>query len=468
MRQRLMGLKLAVLLCDLAAGLGALVIATTLRYSDFWWKSWGKVSLGFPRFALLYLMTFLAVMYYFDTYRFEKFPGFGKMLPRLVKAHVLTLGFMFMFMGMLKVSGLSRLIVVAVVLIHFLLTFSFRILVREWLRFLSKNGNIRSYILVVGLNEQTHHFVDSALNHPEYGVKIVGILSDNPGPYGSEVLGVPVLGGVEDVGVVFKACPIDEVVFVQGRGVFDRYSQLISLCKLEGKSVHILIEGLTPERGEMVANRVYGLTALSSFPVKPSSAFLVKRGLDIVLSGVALASLSPLLLVIVLLIRITSPGPALFVQERIGYNGRRIKVFKFRTMVQNADAIKDQLRHLNEVDGPVFKIKDDPRITSVGRFLRKTSLDELPQLINVLLGHMSIVGPRPLPTKEALQCTGWQRKRMAAMPGLTCIWQISGRNGITFEEWMKMDIEYIEKWSLWMDFKIIIKTVPEVLGMHGM
>lgn len=206
----------------------------------------------------------------------------------------------------------------------------------------------------------------------------------------------------------------------------------------------------------------------SDLLIESTRARFLKRVFDAGLSGIALIVLTPLFLIVSLIIKITSPGPVLFSQERLGHLGCPFQLIKFRTMVTDADDMKDRLRHLNEVDGPVFKMRNDPRVTPIGRFLRKTSLDELPQLLNVFLGQMSLVGPRPLPTKEALQCVGWQHKRMLVKPGLTCIWQVSGRNKVSFEEWMEMDVDYVKKWSLWLDLKIILRTIPEVLRMHGM
>jgi exopolysaccharide biosynthesis polyprenyl glycosylphosphotransferase len=202
-------------------------------------------------------------------------------------------------------------------------------------------------------------------------------------------------------------------------------------------------------------------------PVETAWKRFSKRLFDVGFSVLLLIVFLPLLIFIALLIKITSAGPVLFRQERGGHHGRPFWVFKFRTMILEADALQDQLRSLNEMDGPVFKIKNDPRVTPLGKILRKTSLDEVPQLFNVLMGQMSLVGPRPLPTREALQCDSWQCKRMAVKPGLTCLWQVSGRNEVSFEEWMKMDAYYVENWSWRLDFKILLKTIPEVLCGHG-
>ena len=173
------------------------------------------------------------------------------------------------------------------------------------------------------------------------------------------------------------------------------------------------------------------------------------------------------MIVVAVLIKLTSPGPVFFVQNRVGMNQRQFKLYKFRSMVANAEERKSDLLHLNERDGPAFKIENDPRITRIGRFIRKTSIDELPQLFNVLSGEMSLVGPRP-PLPEEVKKYEWLfRKRLSVKPGVTCIWQISGRNNVSFDRWMKMDHEYIENWSLWLDLQILLKTIPAVLFSRG-
>ena len=169
-----------------------------------------------------------------------------------------------------------------------------------------------------------------------------------------------------------------------------------------------------------------------------------------------------------LLIKLTSPGPVLFVQERVGLGKRSFRLYKFRTMMQGAEKKLAELEHLNEMSGPVFKIKNDPRITKIGHFLRKTSIDELPQLINVLKGDMSLVGPRPLPVRDYNGFEqDWQRRRFSVRPGITCLWQVNGRSNVSFDKWMKLDMEYIDNWSLLLDFKILILTIPAVFRGSG-
>ena len=192
-----------------------------------------------------------------------------------------------------------------------------------------------------------------------------------------------------------------------------------------------------------------------------------KRVFDIVLSATALLLLLPLWVAIVLIIRLTSHGPAIFAQTRSGKDGRPFTCYKFRTMVSDAETLRHQLLHLNEMSGPVFKIRHDPRKTTVGRILRKTSLDELPQLLNVLRGDMSIVGPRPPLPAEVAEYTPHQAQRLAVKPGLTCLWQVSGRNLIDFDEWVELDIAYIKRRSFWYDITLILRTIPAVLSTKG-
>jgi exopolysaccharide biosynthesis polyprenyl glycosylphosphotransferase len=194
----------------------------------------------------------------------------------------------------------------------------------------------------------------------------------------------------------------------------------------------------------------------------------MKRVLDFIVSLTLIVFLSPLFLITALLIKLTSRGPVFFLQNRLGLNKRRFRIFKFRTMVPDAEKKMKEIEHLNEVSGPVFKIKNDPRITAIGKFLRKTSIDELPQLFNVLSGDMSLVGPRPLPVRDYEGFNeDWQRRRFSVRPGITCIWQVGGRSSVSFEKWMELDLQYIDKWSLWLDFQILLRTIPAVLKGSG-
>ena len=191
---------------------------------------------------------------------------------------------------------------------------------------------------------------------------------------------------------------------------------------------------------------------------------VIKRVIDVVCSFVGVLVLSPLFVVIAIIIKFTSKGPVFFSQKRVGRDGKEFKMYKFRSMVVNAEELKEKLAAQNEMSGPMFKMKDDPRVTKVGKFIRKTSIDELPQLLNVLKGDMSLVGPRPSLPKEVAQFEDWMYRRLEVKPGLTCYWQVSGRNNIDFEDWMKLDVKYVEERNLWIDIKLIFKTVFVLFG----
>jgi exopolysaccharide biosynthesis polyprenyl glycosylphosphotransferase len=242
----------------------------------------------------------------------------------------------------------------------------------------------------------------------------------------------------------------------------------ISWCEETGTTVHLKVDFVRTLLSRTYPSELDGtpMLTISSTPRDPVS-LAVKRSLDIVVSTAALACLAPLMLACAGLVKATSRGPVLFRQDRVGQSGRIFTLLKFRSMYADAEARKKELEGLNEMSGPVFKMKNDPRVTPVGRWLRKFSLDELPQLWNVLVGDLSLVGPRPPTPDEVVRYERWQRRRLSVKPGVTCLWQVSGRNAIDFADWMKLDLTYIDNWSLKLDLKILLRTIPAVLFARG-
>jgi exopolysaccharide biosynthesis polyprenyl glycosylphosphotransferase len=260
---------------------------------------------------------------------------------------------------------------------------------------------------------------------------------------------------------------VDEVIFDVDSGHLAALEETFLACDEEGVRTRVAIDFFPHVNSEITLDRVGGAPLLTFSAAPLDDLRLVfKRVFDVVFSALILVALSPLLLLVGLLIMLTSPGPAIFSQVRCGLNGRRFTVYKFRSMIQNAHDLRPQLEHLNE-RAVAFKIARDPRITPVGRWLRKFSIDEFPQFFNVLLGDMSIVGPRPPLPDEVDLYERWQRRRLRMRPGLTCLWAVAGRDSIDFNEWMRMDISYIENWSLQLDWSIILKTIPRVLAGRG-
>ncbi len=277
------------------------------------------------------------------------------------------------------------------------------------------------------------------------------------------------LGEADALESVLKTHAVSEV-YVAGNMVknAEAMQAAIRVCEKFGVPFALPAAGFRFGRARAVNTKAIedGYIHYQSVEPKPVQTAL-KRAFDILLSAVAIGLLSPILVGAAIAVKVTSKGPVLFKQPRVGMHGRPFNMLKFRSMVVNAEELKDKLMAQNEQSGPVFKMKSDPRVTRVGRFIRKYSIDELPQLVNILRGEMSIVGPRPPVPKEVAQYESWQRRRLSVRPGLTCVWQVSGRNEISFEQWMYLDMQYIDNWSLAQDFGLILKTVPVVLTGRG-
>ncbi len=346
---------------------------------------------------------------------------------------------------------------------------SFVYLVASWTVFwqIARRSKAQLQALVVGVDHRAEALASELKKDPHTKVGIAGFLklSENEQPSSEEMR---VLGTVADLEDILDRGGIDDVFFAVPMEKIARLSPYIYTCEEVGVRAHVMWDMHKPKIAKIVTNQIGELPILSFTPTPTKiGALLFKYVMDRVLAFVLIVVLSPLLLAIAVAIKATSRGPVIFKQIRSGLNGRPFVMYKFRTMVQEAEKMKPELIPLNEMDGPVFKLKDDPRVTRLGRFLRRTSLDELPQLFNVLKGDMSLVGPRPLPTEEVEKFDRWQRRRQSMKPGMTCIWQISGRNEIDFEDWMKMDLQYIDNWSLGLDIAIILKTIPAVISGRG-
>jgi exopolysaccharide biosynthesis polyprenyl glycosylphosphotransferase len=277
----------------------------------------------------------------------------------------------------------------------------------------------------------------------------------------------PVIAELESV---IAQEPVDEVFITLPREKYGRMiDAIVHLCEEQGIIVRVQTEPFDLKIARWQVDELGGVPIVTIRSGPPDSwQLLAKRFLDLCGSAVLLIALAPLLAVVALLIKLDSPGPVLFTQQRVGLNRRRFTLFKFRTMAAGADKQQAILERLNEAQGPVFKIKDDPRITRIGRFLRRYSIDESPQLWNVLKGEMSLVGPRPLPVRDIERIdTQWHKRRLSMKPGVTCLWQVNGRSDVSFDHWVRMDLEYIDKWSLGLDMKILLKTLPAVMKGTG-
>jgi exopolysaccharide biosynthesis polyprenyl glycosylphosphotransferase len=333
-----------------------------------------------------------------------------------------------------------------------------------------RGRNLRS-VVIVGMNPRTLQFVDNLKARPELGYILSGFVDDQwAGSEPRSRNGHTLICNLAEFPSYLRTHVVDEVVIgLPVKSLYHEAAKIVALCEEQGVVVRYLSSLFNPRLANARAEE-FGEEAVITFHsgILYGWPLIVKRLLDISVSAVLLILLIPLLLVTALLIKLTTKGPVFFVQHRVGLNKRRFRLFKFRTMLPDAEDRMDELEQLNEMDGPVFKIRDDPRITPVGRFLRRTSIDELPQLFNVLKGDMSLVGPRPLPVRDYNGFDqDWQRRRFSVRPGITCLWQINGRSSITFDEWMELDMQYIDAWSFWLDIRILAKTIPAVLKGSG-
>ena len=347
-----------------------------------------------------------------------------------------------------------------------------RLIMRLFLEQVRLHGRNLRDMLIVGTNPRGLQFANKIKDNPALGYRIVGFVDyDRPESTDFISSGFPLVADFAGLPSFLRKNVVDEVVIaLPMRSMHSEASDVASLCEEQGILIRFAstLFDLKASRkriehigdGDSLITHYTG--SLEGWPV------VIKRVIDIVGSAALLILLSPVLLFAALLIKLTSPGPVMFVQKRLGLNKRHFGIFKFRTMVIDAEKRMKEIEHLNEVSGPVFKIKNDPRITPIGKFLRKTSIDELPQLLNVFNGDMSLVGPRPLPIRDYEGFSqDWQRRRFSIRPGITCLWQIGGRSSISFEKWMELDLQYIDKWSLWLDFEILVKTIPAVLKGSG-
>ncbi len=368
-------------------------------------------------------------------------------------------------------SSIGREAVVIFWLISSSLCVLTRMLLRWTLMEVRRSGYNYRHLLILGFNAQAVQMARRIDANPVLGYEIQGFISEHDDPALRPTLQTtyPVIGSFKDLQTTLENGPVDEIIlcvpFMQHFAIFSEAVQLaqelgIVVRLFPDKADSQLISRLHVERFE-------GDYVVTLFREQMLLQLLLKRIMDIVLSLLGLILLSPLLLIVALAVKFTSPGPVLFAQERVGMNKRLFKLYKFRSMYVDAEKRRRELEHLNEMDGPVFKIKNDPRVTPIGRYIRKTSIDELPQLLNVLRGHMSLVGPRPPLLAEVNRYDWLYRRRLSIKPGITCLWQISGRNEITFKQWMEMDKAYIDNWSLWLDITILAKTVPAVLFSKG-
>jgi len=389
-----------------------------------------------------------------------------------IKATFSVIMALYIFSLLFKIEMISPLFLAVFFTVSSAIIILSRVIIGYFLKLLRVQGRNLRHMLIVGTNLQAVQFAQKIEKNKTLGYRIIGF-ADNTwkGVEDFETTGYHLVTKLTDLAEFLSHNVVDDVVICLPMKPYARQSsKIISICQAQGIIVRYHLDVFIPELKQAKREKIDNETLITIFPgtVNEGLPIMLKRALDISISLILIIILMPIFLITAFLVKLTSPGPVFFIQERMGLNKRRFRLYKFRTMVVDAEKNLSKFEHLNEACGPVFKIRDDPRITRVGKHLRKTSIDELPQLFNVLKGDMSLVGPRPLPVRDYNGFDqDWHRRRLSIRPGITCLWQINGRCSIPFEKWMELDMEYIDRWSLWLDFKILVKTIPAVVIGSG-
>lgn len=459
------------LLLDAALILAAMLLA-------YWLHGLLRPRLGFLKvapslreyvtFVYLALPVWLLLILVFELDRtFERISSWTQTLLGLIKLDVAGLVALAVLLFLTQIT-LNRSIVVLFVATSSVLLFAERVASNSWLRLQQRTGQGQTRLLLVGEGGPAMRaFLQSAALDP-LPPFVVGYLGPAAAPSGGPSSDLPpALGSLADLERVLHEQAVDHVLFLPPYDEPLRVREAVRVADMLGVPASFAVKRMNEGAVPRVLS-MYGQPFINFQPgEKPLAALAVKHALDVLIAALAVVLLAPVFVAVALAIWASMGRPILFAQERAGLYGRRFRMFKFRTMKEGAEQQRDELAGLNEMDGPVFKITDDPRVTPLGRILRRWSLDELPQLFCVLAGTMSLVGPRPLPVREQQEIRGWHRRRLSMKPGITGLWQVSGRSDLGFEEWMKLDLRYVDEWSLWLDALILLKTIPAVLLGRG-
>lgn len=411
------------------------------------------------------LFIWVGLLNFFGMYRSFRTSKIPKALFIILKTVFFGFVVFSSFIYLFKIYAINRTFIILV----FFFAAIFLGIEKVWLilffKYARKKGLNYSSILIIGTGQRAQHFINLVNKHPEWGYKIIGLVDEDITKVGQAINGYNVIGSFKDVPDIIHNNVVDEVIFVVPRLWLGNIEEIMCLCENEGLKIHLAVDFFKLKFSKLKQTELDGFPLLT-FESTPDKLWqlLIKRMVDIVASGVGLLILTPLFTLVAIMIKAASKGPVFFRQERCSLNGRKFTLYKFRTMFEDAETKLNGLLLHNEMKGPVFKMTNDPRLAGAGKFLRKLSIDELPQLWNVFKGDMSLVGPRPPIPEEVKHYDNWQRRRLSMRPGITCLWQVNGRNKITdFNEWAKLDLEYIDNWSFWLDCKILLKTTFVVL-----
>ena len=434
-----------------------------------------RISLSNFIFYIAFAAFWYAIFWVFGLYHSRRFAIWKTDLTDIVNATSLGVLVLFLLSLFFRISLATPAFLFLLWLYTTALTFASRLVLRLSLERVRRWGVHATNILIIGTNPRAVKFAQTLENKLEMGYRVVGFVDiDWPGARRFRESGYPLVSDFAGLRAFLRNHVVDEVAIDLPLNSFYReVTEIVNSCLEQGIMVRFISDSFYLLRNMKLAHsRLEKFDDTIVISVQKGSMggwpIVAKRAFDILVSFLLINLLAPSFLCIAFLIKLTSPGPVFFIQERIGLNKRRFRLIKFRTMIPNAEQQQAELETFNEAGGPAFKMKNDPRVTPLGRFLRRTSLDELPQLFNVLQGDMSLVGPRPLPVRDYNGFNrDWHRRRFSVRPGISCLWQISGRSTLPFAKWMQLDMEYIDRWSFFLDLKILALTLPAIIREKG-
>ena len=451
-----------------------ILVTTILFVFSFFFRNLivpqGEIDLVSHIFLLPLLLTLLLSSFqYFGAYKNPGLNSLAMYFSAILKSIIVSIGLLLCLLFLVEVKYVSRLVIFLFSIFELIGIFSIRFFLTRYFEKTVKSGENKLRILIIGTGDRAMELTRQLNKNSEVDAEIVGYLDPQIDKVYRTVVGDPVLGSVNNISEVLKSRVVDEVIIAVPRSMLSDAEPIASACEEEGIKLRFMADVFDVNMARISLAQIGEIPLLTMESVAQDEGKLfAKRVFDFTLTMLAMPFVLPLCLCVAIAIKLDSPGPVLFIQQRVGLRKHLFPMFKFRSMHEDAEKRMKEIEHLNEAEGPIFKMANDPRVTKVGHFIRRTSLDELPQLFNVLRGEMSLVGPRPMSIRDVdLFNRGIQRKRFSVKPGITCLWQISGRSSLPFEKWLELDLQYIEKWSFWLDIVILVKTIPAVLWSKG-
>ena len=462
-----MTLRLALVLGDGVTAALVFLVISFVRFGDGAWIAfWTRSGIDLRLAAIVFGIGWVAALWYHGLYRLRVRWRLWTEAKDIARSTILVAAVTLASLFVIHRDNVSRLFLLAIFVVQPIVTFAERGILRITFSQLRRRGYNTRYMLVIGTGQLAQDFTDLVDARAGLGIQVIGHLSvpDEQQP----VVTRPILGTIDAIEEIFHTSIVDEVAVCLPPELAGYLEPVASLAADEGKTVRIPIDPSVGTLRNAREEEFEGLTVRSLVhDGHREVGLVVKRLIDVVGAAVGIVVLSPVLLATAILIRVRDGSPVIFRQTRVGLHGRPFTILKFRTMDLDAEERLHEVAHLNEREGAAFKASDDPRMSLLGRKLRRSSLDELPQLWNVLKGEMSLVGPRPPLPSEVVEYDIWHRRRLSMKPGITGLWQVESRQEPSFDRWVELDLSYIDRWTLWLDFRILLRTMPNVMMARG-